>query len=108
GGHAVKDHGFTATAGCAWPCSEIKLDRLPGIAALRLQTETGSRLVAAVGHAILATRIPGHPVDHTVLAPVDILEQFGVAVIMAGAVRASGIGHEIARRFPAFHVARWN
>src|SRR6266480_6976569 len=79
--HAVESESFAAAAGRFRFRSEIKLDRLPSIAALRLQTETGRRFVPAVHHAILTTRIARHAVNHAVFLPLHLLQQFGVARI---------------------------
>src|SRR2546430_4852358 len=63
-----------------WP--EIKFDRLPCVAALRLQTETRGRLVAAMDHAIFATGIARDSIDHAIFFPFHFLKQLGVARVM--------------------------
>src|SRR5438132_272539 len=72
--HAVERDRFTATSGRFRFRSEIKLDCFPSVAALRLQTETGRRFVAAMHHAIFTTRIARYAVNHAVLLPLDLLQ----------------------------------
>src|SRR2546430_4373659 len=76
---------------------EIKLDVLPGIAALRLQAERRGWLVAAMHHAIFAAMIAGHTVDDAVLVPLHVLEHLGVA-------RVVRVGHQIAGAFPTADI----
>src|SRR5258708_7044180 len=99
--HAVESESFAAPPCRFWFRSEIKLDRLPGIAAFRLQTQAGRRFIPAVHHAILATRIARHAVNHAVFLPLHLLQQFGVARIMR-------VGHQIARAFPTANVSGRN
>src|SRR5207249_1952302 len=98
---AIEGNGLAAASSRFRFRSEIKLYRLPGIAGLRLQTETRGRLITAVHHAIFATRIARHAVNHSVFLPLHLLQQFGVARIM-------GVGHQIARAFPTANVSGWN
>src|SRR5438477_9476054 len=107
-GNAVIYQHFVATPGWFGPSTEIEFDRFPSIARLSLQAEAGSRLVTAMRHAILASRIAGNPIDDSILLPIDIGQQFGVGTEMAGAIGAHRVGHEIARCFPAPHVASRN
>src|SRR5438270_14099651 len=79
---AIEGNSFAAAPGRFRFRSIIKFDRLPGIAALRLQTETGGWFVAAVHHAVFATRITRDAVDHAVFFPLNFFEQLGVARIM--------------------------
>src|SRR5260370_428122 len=95
--HAVESERFAAASGRFRFWSEIKLDRLPSVAALRLQTEARRRFISAVHHAILATRIARHTIDYAVLLPLHLLQQFGVARIVR-------VGHQIARAFPTANV----
>src|SRR5678815_3769466 len=81
--------------------TEVKFNRLPRVAALRLQTEACRWLVAAVNHAILAPWIARDSVDDAVAAPVRLFEKLAVAAIVA-------IRHEITRRLPAPNIARRN
>src|SRR5207244_6337848 len=80
--HTIESDSFTATSRRFRFRSEIKLDRLPSIAALRLQTEAGRRFIPAVHHAILATRVARHAVNHAVFLPLHFLQQFGLARIV--------------------------
>src|SRR5207244_11630916 len=90
--YTLESDSFTATSRRFWFRSEIKLDRLPSIAALRLQTEAGRRFIPAVHHAILATRVARHAVNHAVFLPLHFLQQFGLARIVR-------VGHQITRAF---------
>src|SRR2546421_6618473 len=80
--HAIECNRFAATSGWFRFWSEIELDRFPSIAALRLQAEAGGRLVTAVDHAILTTRIARHTIDNAVLIPFYFFEQFRIARVM--------------------------
>ena len=91
GTHAIECDRFAAASGCLWPRAEIKFHSLPSVARLSVQTETGRRLVAAVGHAILATRISRHAVHDAVFVPIDAREQLGIAVKMTRSVGADGV-----------------
>ena len=71
GGHAVEGEHFAAAAGRFRFRAEIKLDRFPGVAALRLQPQTRRRLVTAMHHAVFATRIARDAVHDAVFVPVD-------------------------------------
>src|SRR6476659_9304527 len=74
--------------------TEIELDRFPSIAALSLQAERRSGLVAAMHHAIFAPAVAGDPIDDSVSVPVRLFEQLRVGGGMA-------IGPQIARPLPA-------
>src|SRR5204863_8793245 len=80
---AVKHNCFAASAGGLWLPPEIEPNRFPSIAALRLEPEAGSWLVAAVHHAILATAVACDAVHDAVFVPLGFLEQFRVARVMA-------------------------
>src|SRR5207302_3393434 len=82
GSYAVEGESLAAASRRFRFRSEIKSNVLPRVAALRLQTETGGRLIPTVHHAILATRIARHPVNYAVFFPFHFLEQFGVARVM--------------------------
>src|SRR6266571_4921332 len=71
--HAVESESFAATAGRFRFRSEIKFDRLPSIAVLRLQTEARRRFISAMHHAVFATRIARDAVNHAVFLPLDFL-----------------------------------
>src|SRR5262249_19890788 len=79
---AVESESFAAATGCFWFRPEIKLDRLPSVAAFRLQSERSGRFVAAMHHAIFTTRIARDAVDDAVFVPLNFFEQLGVARIM--------------------------
>src|SRR2546423_15649265 len=79
---AIEGDGFAAAAGRLWLGAEVKSDRLPGVAALSLQTEARGRLVAAMDHAIFATRIARDAVNHAVFVPFHFLEQLLVARVV--------------------------
>src|SRR5439155_11584075 len=98
---AVKHNCFAASAGGLWLPPEIKLNRLPSIATLRLQAKAGGRLVTAVHHAILATAVACDALHDAVSVPFRFLEQFRVARVMP-------VGHEIAGPFPPANISRWN
>ena len=68
---------------------------------MKVGAEGAAGVVAAVDHAVFATRIAGHAVDDAVFGPVHFLEHFLVAGIMA-------VGHEVAGRLPAADVACGN
>src|SRR5207253_6222629 len=80
---------------------EIELDVFPGVAALRLEPESGGRLVTAMDHAIFAATVACDAVDHAVSLPLRFLQQLGVARVVA-------VRHQVARAFPAPNVARGN
>src|SRR5205823_1701743 len=80
---------------------EIVFEILPVVAALKVGAEGAAGVVAAVDHAVFATRIAGDAVDDAVFAPVHFLEHFVVAGIMT-------VGHEVTGRLPAADVARGN
>src|SRR6476659_6257119 len=81
--------------------TEIELDRFPSIAALSLQAERCSGLVAAMHHAIFAPAVARDPIDDSVAIPVCLFQQLRVARVMA-------VGHQIARSLPATDVSRRN
>src|SRR6185503_16612002 len=105
GGDTIVDCDLVAFASRFRARSEVELERLPRVTRLGLQPEARSWFVAAVGHAVFAARIFRHSVDYAVLVPINLLEQFGVTVEMAGAVGADGVGHEITGCFPTTNVA---
>src|SRR5205823_2941631 len=79
---AIEGNGLAAASSRFRFWSEIKFNRLPGIAPLRLQPEARGRLVAAVDHAILATRIARDTIDDSVFFPLHFFEQLGIARVM--------------------------
>src|SRR6185312_1517252 len=99
---------LAATAGRFRTATEVKLYRFPRIPRLSLQTQTRRRLIAAMRHTIFATRITSHSIDHAVFFPVDVGKKLSVGAEMPGTVRANGVSHEIAWRFPSPHVAGGN
>src|SRR5260370_17373379 len=74
--------------------TEIELDRFPSVAALTLQAQRCSGLVAAMHHAIFAPAIACDTIDDSVSVPVGLFQQLRVGREMA-------VGHQIARSLPA-------
>src|SRR5258705_7865218 len=79
--------------------TEIELDRFPSVAALSLQAQRCSGLVAAMHHAILAPAIACDTIDDSVSIPVGLFQQLRVGREMA-------VGHQIAWSLPATDVSR--
>src|SRR5262245_60735713 len=86
-----------------WPGAGAKVepDVFQSITGFALQAYSCRGLVAALHHAILASRVPGNAIDHTVLAPIHVFLEFSVGRVVA-------VGHEVARRFPTHNVACGN
>src|SRR5258706_7496239 len=81
--------------------AEIIFDVLPIVPALIIRSQCRARIVAAMHHAMLASRIPRHPIDYAIFVPFDLLEHFLVTAVMA-------ISHQVTRRFPAFDIPSWD
>src|SRR3954462_4820912 len=81
-GDAIEGNGFAAAPGRLWLGAEVEFDRFPAVARLRLQTETRSRFVAAMHHAIFATRVARDAIDHAIFFPLRFLKQFRIARVM--------------------------
>src|SRR5260370_24741878 len=79
--HAVESESFAAPPCRFWFRSEIELDRLPGIAAFRLQTQARRLFIPALHHAILATRIARHAFNNAVFIPIHLLQHFIAALL---------------------------
>src|SRR4051812_12733139 len=77
-GNAVVGPNFVAQARRFRPRSKVELNRLPHVAGLRLKSQTGSRLISAMRHAILASRITRHAFDYSVFVPINIVEELGI------------------------------
>src|SRR5439155_12729017 len=78
-----------------------ELDCFPSIAALSLQAERCSGLVAAMHHAIFAPAVARDPIDDSVSVPIRLFQQLRITCEMA-------VGHQIARTLPAADVSRGN
>src|SRR5450432_4864161 len=100
GTDAVVGRDFIAFASWFRFWAEIEAHCFPCVAALRVKAQTGSRLVAAMDHAVLAAAVLRDAVDDAILFPLHFLEQLRVARIMR-------VGHQIAGAFPAADVSRW-
>src|SRR5256885_11818651 len=74
---AVKSNSFATAPGRFRFRAEIEFNIFPSIAALRLEAERRRRFVAAMHHAIFATRIARDAIDHPVLFPFNFFEQLG-------------------------------
>ena len=94
-GHAVEGVDLVAFRIRSRLGTEIILHVDPCIA--RLVAERATRIVTAMDHAVLATRIARYTVHHTVFLPIHRAEHLLVAGIVA-------ICHEIAGGLPALHV----
>src|SRR5437667_8709333 len=81
--------------------TEVEPDRFPSVAALSLQAQRCSGLVAAMHHAIFAPAVARDPIDDSVPTPVGLFQQLRVAREMA-------VGHQITRSLPATDVSRGN
>src|SRR5215467_5021852 len=81
--------------------TEVEPDRFPSVAALSLQAQRRSRLIAAMHHAIFASAVARDPINNSVAIPVSLFQEFRVAREMA-------IGHQITRTLPAANVSRGN
>src|ERR1043166_168392 len=99
--HTIEHGDFAAVASRLRFRSEIEPDVLPGVAALRLQPESGTRLIAAMDHAIFAATVACDAVDHAVTFPLRFLEQLGITGIVA-------VRHQVTWAFPPTNVARRN
>src|SRR6266581_5654209 len=77
--------------------AEVVFEILPVVAALVIGAERAAGIVAAMDHAVLAAWIARNTVDDAVFFPLHFREHLLVAVVMA-------VGHQVARRFPAFDV----
>src|SRR4026207_110810 len=99
--HAIVGGDFVAPSAVLWFWPEIKPYRFPRVSAFCLQTEAGGWFITAVGHAILATGIACHAIDHAVFVPIHFLQHLGVSLVMSCAIGAHRVGHEITWRFPA-------
>src|SRR2546430_4766416 len=97
--HPVKGENFAATTGGLRFRAEIEFDGFPGIAALCLETQCRSRLIAAVHHAIFATTVACDSVHHPVSIPLGFFEQFCIAGVMR-------VGHEVAWPLPSANISR--
>src|SRR2546428_7628242 len=82
GSDAVINGNLVALAGWFWSRAKIKFHRFPSVAALRLESEAGRWLVAAMGHAIFAARIFGHAFDDAILVPVHALQHLGIGIVV--------------------------
>src|SRR5438045_8983298 len=80
--HTVKHNRLAAPARRLRFCPEIEPNRLPSIAALRLEPEAGSGLVTAVHHAILATAVACDAVHDAVFVPLGFLLHLRVARVV--------------------------
>src|SRR5438874_11463465 len=96
----VGEH-FTAASSSLRLRTEIELDCFPSVAALSLQAQCCSGLVAAMHHTIFAPPVARDAVDDSVTVPVRLFQQLGVARVMA-------VGHQIAWAFPAANVSGGN
>ena len=76
---------------------EVIFEILPIVATVGAGAERGAGIVAAVDHAILTARVAGHAINDAVFCPIHLCEHFLVMPVVA-------VGHEVARRFPAFDV----
>src|SRR5881397_3555261 len=72
--HAVKHNRLAAPPGRLRFRPKIEPNRLPSIAALRLEPEAGSWLVAAVHHAILATAVACDAIHNAISVPLRFRE----------------------------------
>src|SRR6266446_1940607 len=78
--------------------SECKFDRLPHVALARFEVESGRGFVAAMDHAILASRIAHFSVLDAEFVPIRFLQQLAIRFVMT-------VGHEVAGAFPAADIA---
>src|SRR5207249_1716695 len=78
--------------------AEVVPDKFPSVAGLFVDAERGRRLVAAMHHAVLTTRIASDAVDYAVFVPIHFRQHLLIAGVVA-------VGHEVAGGFPAFDVA---
>src|SRR6266516_4264241 len=104
--YAVISCEFVASTRTFRSRSEIKLQCFPSITPFGVKPEARRWFVAAMGHAILTARIACHSAHHPVLVPIHFFEQLRVGLVMT--FGTDGVGHEIARRFPAHQVASRN
>src|SRR5258708_25951190 len=74
----VGEH-FTAASSRLRLRTKIELDRFPSVAALSLQAQRCSGLVAAMHHAIFAPTVARDPIDDSVPIPVGLFQQLRVA-----------------------------
>src|SRR5437764_11963956 len=74
----VGEH-FTAASSRPRLSAEIELDSFPSVAALSLQTQRCSGLIAAMHHAIFAPAVARDPIDDSVAIPVGPFQQLRVA-----------------------------
>src|SRR5438128_10879424 len=81
--HPVKDENFAATPGGLRFRAEIEFDRFPSIATLDLQTQSCSRFLAAVHHAIFAATVAGDSINYAVAVPLGSFQQLRIAAVMA-------------------------
>ena len=81
--------------------AEVVSEILPVISGLIVRSERAAGIVAAVDHAVLATRVARLAVHHAVILPLHFTQHLLVAGIVP-------VGHQVTRRFPATNVARRN
>src|SRR5262249_4233256 len=96
----VGEH-FTAASSRLRLRTEIELDCFPSVAALSLQAQRCSGLVAAMHHAIFAPAVARDSIDDSVAVPVGLFQQLRVTRKMA-------VGHQIAGSLPATDVSCGN
>src|SRR5258708_544600 len=65
------------------PGPEVVFDILPVIAALVIRAERTARIVPAMNHAILATRITSNTIDDAIFIPIYFRKHLLIAGIMA-------------------------
>src|ERR1044071_7482758 len=104
--YAIVGNDFVAAPAALRPWPKIKPYRFPSVSAFCLQAEAGGWFITAVGHAILATRIACHAIDHAVFVPIHFLQHLGVSLVMSCAIGAHRVGHKITWRFPAHQIPR--
>src|SRR5438309_11345937 len=74
----VGEH-FTSASSRLRLRTEVELDCFPSVAALSLQAQRCSGLVAAMHHAIFAPSVARDPIDDSVPIPVCLFQQLCVA-----------------------------
>src|SRR4030095_16916101 len=101
GTHAGIRENFAATPSRLRVRPKIEFAGFPRIATLSLQTQSCSRLVTAMHHAVFATTVARHAIHDAVTVPLGFFEKFRVG-------RVVPVGHEIAGTLPAANVSRRN
>src|SRR5687767_234156 len=96
---AVKSIHVAASKERFWFGAEVVSHVFPVVAALVIGAKSAAGIIAAMDHAVFATRIARDAVDHAVFVPVNFFEHLLVTTVMT-------VRHQVAGGFPAFDVAR--